>query len=210
MKKDAASTSRMGRPRQFEADDTLNTIMRVFWRKGYHGTSLSDLTEATGVSRPSLYSAFGNKEAVFRKALDRYVREKLDFIDRACAAPTGRGVAEALLRGMLALQTDPREPKGCLCLVHSVGRGVEPESVRTDIMAHRQAIKNALVTRFERSRTDGDLSPSAGSLAITIFLVALLQGMALQGAAGATRHELESLIVIALAQWPEDDAQTAD
>src|SRR5918911_4969410 len=88
-----------GRPREFDVDDALAAALRVFWTKGYEGTSLNDLTEAMGITRPSLYAAFGNKESLFRKALDLYEREKLEYIGRALEQPTARGVAEALLRG---------------------------------------------------------------------------------------------------------------
>src|SRR5215216_1427212 len=88
-----------GRPREFCVDHALAQALRVFWSKGYEGTSLNDLTEAMGITRPSLYAAFGNKETLFRKALDLYEREKLDYIGKALAEPTARGVAEVMLRG---------------------------------------------------------------------------------------------------------------
>ena len=103
-----------GRPRSFDAGDALERAQRVFWRKGYLGTSMSDLTEATGVNRPSLYAAFGNKEALFRKVMDRYGEGPFAHFAEALAAPTGREVAERLLRGGAALATDPRTPPGCL------------------------------------------------------------------------------------------------
>src|SRR3981189_1908276 len=91
-----------GRPREFCVDEALAKALRVFWSKGYEGASLSDLTEAMGITRPSLYAAFGNKEALFRKALDLYEHDKLAFVGAALEAPTARGVAERLLLGALA------------------------------------------------------------------------------------------------------------
>ena len=76
-----------GRPREFCVDYALAQALRVFWEKGYDGTSLTDLTDAMGITRPSLYAAFGNKEALFRKALDLYEREKLDYIGKALEKP---------------------------------------------------------------------------------------------------------------------------
>jgi AcrR family transcriptional regulator len=103
-----------GRPREFCTDTALAAALRVFWSKGYEGTSLADLTEAMGITRPSLYAAFGNKEALFHKALDLYEQEKLEYMRAALEQPTARGVAETILRGALAMQTSPGEPKGCL------------------------------------------------------------------------------------------------
>src|SRR5687767_3693461 len=88
-----------GCPREFCVDEALAAALQVFWSKGYEGTSLTALTEAMGITRPSLYAAFGNKEPLFRKALDLYQREKLAYVGRALGQPTARGVAEVLLRG---------------------------------------------------------------------------------------------------------------
>src|SRR3569623_860019 len=94
-----------GRPREFCVDEALVAALRVFWSKGYEGASMTDLTDAMGITRPSLYAAFGNKEALFRKALDLYEREKLAYIGEALKAPTSREVVERLLHGALAMQT---------------------------------------------------------------------------------------------------------
>src|SRR3546814_20726698 len=89
----------MGRPRELCVDMALGAALRVFWAKGYECASIADLTEAMGITKPSLYAAFGNKEALFNKALDLYEREKLDYMQAALAAPTARGVAERLMHG---------------------------------------------------------------------------------------------------------------
>src|SRR3982751_2569462 len=88
-----------GRPREFDVDEALAAALRVFWAKGYEGASLSDLTEAMGITRPSLYAAFGNKEALFHKALELYEREKLAYIGEALQAPTSRAGAARMSRG---------------------------------------------------------------------------------------------------------------
>jgi AcrR family transcriptional regulator len=203
VKKAAACAVRIGRPREFDVDQALDAVMRVFWCKGFEGTSLGDLTDATGISRPSLYLAFGNKEALFKKALERYTHVKLDFIYRAIEAPTARGVAEGLLRGMLAMQTSETDPKGCMGVINSVACGAEAESSRADVLALGLVIKNALIARFQRARDDGDLSPGADPVTITVYLIAILQGTALQAGAGAGCQELKSLIDGTLALWPK-------
>src|SRR5690606_10983188 len=102
----AGTCTARGRPREFDPDQALASALGVFWSKGYEGTSMTDLTEAMGITKPSLYAAFGNKEALFSRALDLYEREKLAYIGEAMAAPTTKGVAEKLLRGALKMQTD--------------------------------------------------------------------------------------------------------
>src|SRR5438067_13350951 len=111
-KRQAAST--VGRPRAFDADEALDQALTVFWRKGYEGTSLPDLTRVMGINRPSLYAAFGNKEALFRRALDRYAEGPAAYVREALNEPTAWGAAERLLHGAIDLLTDPRHPRGCL------------------------------------------------------------------------------------------------
>ena len=89
-------TAQRGRPRAFDADAALDGALKVFWEKGYDGASLPDLTRAMGINRPSLYAAFGNKESLFRKALDRYAEGPAAFVRKALEEPTARAVAEKL------------------------------------------------------------------------------------------------------------------
>src|SRR5271156_3918908 len=105
---------RTGRPRNFCTETVLDRAMEVFWRKGYEGASLSDLTEAMGINRPSLYAAFGDKEALFRKVLDRYEEGPAAYVYEALKERTARAVAESLLRRAAKGSIDPRNPRGCL------------------------------------------------------------------------------------------------
>src|SRR5579859_5816189 len=103
-----------GRPRCFCEDVALEAAMRVFWEKGYEGASLTDLTEAMGINRPSLYAAFGDKEALFLKVIEHYANGPASYRRQALAEPTAHRVIEALLRGSLKLLGDPHNPRGCL------------------------------------------------------------------------------------------------
>lgn len=191
-----------GRPREFDLDDALAAALRVFWTKGYEGASLSDLTEAMGITRPSLYAAFGNKESLFRKALDLYEREKLAYVGEALAAPTSRQVAERLLRGALEMQTSDCEPKGCMRVISSVTCGAEDESIRADLMARRQSSQRAICERLEQAKSDGDLPPDSDVEGLCAYLVAILQGIAIQGSSGASKAQLEALVETSLVMWP--------
>ena len=191
-----------GRPREFDVDDALAAALRVFWSKGYEGASLTDLTEAMGITRPSLYAAFGNKEALFRKALDLYEREKLAYIGEALAAPTSRQVAERMLTGALEMQTSECEPRGCLRVISTMSCGAEAESVRSDLIARRASSQKALTDRMQRAKDEGDLPPHTDVEGITNYLLAILQGMSVQAGSGASKAQLEEVVRTSLAMWP--------
>lgn len=192
-----------GRPREFCVDQALAAALKVFWSKGYEGASLSDLTEAMGITRPSLYAAFGNKESLFCKALDLYQREKLSYIDQALDAPTARGVAENLLRGALQMQTaECGDPKGCMGVINSVACGVEAASIREEVLKRGAFARQAIVDRFEQARLEGELPEGMDAEGLVSFLLALLQGISLQGGSGASREALEQLVETSLQVWP--------
>jgi AcrR family transcriptional regulator len=197
-----AYTPTKGRPREFCLDEALAAALRVFWSKGYEGASMTELTEAMGITKPSLYAAFGNKEALFRKTLDLYEREKMAYVGQALAKPTAREVAEHMLRGSVENQTSSCEPRGCLGVISSVACGAEAESIRADVHERSKVAKAALIERMEQAKTEGDLPDDVDVEALTGFLYALLQGMAVQAGAGATRAELDRLVDTSMMMWP--------
>jgi AcrR family transcriptional regulator len=185
-------------------DAALAQALRVFWEKGYDGTSLNDLTEAMGITRPSLYAAFGNKEALFRKALDLYEREKLDYINKALEQPTARGVAEVLLRGAVDNACSNEEPHGCLGVITSVACGEEAEAIREEVLERGKVAKQALIDRLERAKAEGDLPATVEIGGLTSLLYAVVQGICLQAGSGATRDDLEKLVDAGLMLWPSN------
>ncbi|MBC2667293.1 TetR/AcrR family transcriptional regulator [Novosphingobium flavum] len=190
-----------GRPRQFDLDEALAAALRVFWTKGYEGASLSDLTEVMGITRPSLYAAFGNKENLFRQALDLYEREKLAYIGRAIEAPTARAVAENMLFGAVDTVTGS-ECRGCMGVIASVAcQTVEP-SIRDDVNSRAESAKRVIVDRFQRAIDAGEFHGPTNAEAITRYLIAIMQGMSVQAQSGATREELLQVVESALAAWP--------
>ena len=197
-----ARPSAKGRPREFDVEAALAAALGVFWSRGYEGASLTDLTEAMGISRPSLYAAFGNKEALFRRALDLYEREKLGYMAQALDAPTSREVVERLLAGALDSMTSSCGPRGCLGVIGSMACGSEAEGVRAEVIARREPAKRAMVARFERARDEGDLPPTADPAGLARLLIAVMQGMAVQAGSGEEREELSGLVEAALAAWP--------
>ena len=206
--KDAACTV-VGRPREFDMEDALAAALKVFWRKGYDSASLSDLTDAMGITRPSLYCAFGNKEELFKKALDLYEREKLCFIDQALAKPTAFEAVQFLLLKGADAHSDPENP-GCM-EVNSVLTcgGIASESVRQELVNRRFGIETRLRDRFERAKREGDIRADTDTAALTSYVIALAQGMALQASMGMSLKDMRGVVEMALQAWPCGCAKTA-
>lgn len=191
-----------GRPRAFDAAAALDRALHVFWQNGYEGASLPALTRAMGINRPSLYAAFGNKQALFRRAVDRYCEGPAGYWRRALAKPTARGVVEALFEGAIGLVTRSGNPHGCLLVQGGLACGKGADSVRKELTRRRQDGVKALRRRFERARREGDLPRSADSAELASFVATVLHGMSVQAASGADRRQLRAVAKTALRAWP--------
>src|SRR4029079_14077782 len=135
------TAAQRGRPRAFDPDAALDQAMRVFWAKGYEGTSLSNLTQAMRINRPSLYAAFGNKEQLFRKVLDRYMNGPVAWFGKALGAAKARDVIEQIFLGAANMPSDPRSPAGCLVVQGALACGDGAGPGRKGIAARRAAAK---------------------------------------------------------------------
>jgi AcrR family transcriptional regulator len=192
----------MGRPREFDVDLALDRALHVFWGKGYEGTSLSDLTRAMRINRPSLYAAFGNKEQLFRKALDRYAEGPAAYVREALDATTARAVVERLLRGAIDMVTNPRAPAGCFMVQGALACGNAASSVRQEMSSRRAAGEAALRRRLQRAKRERDLPSNTDPTNLARYIVTVMHGMAVQRAGGATRSQLLRVMKTALRAWP--------
>jgi AcrR family transcriptional regulator len=192
----------MGRPRAFNMDQALDQALHVFWKKGYEGTSIVDLTEAIGINPPSLYAAFGNKETLFKKALDRYEARRDEIFEEAFAAPTARKAIQRLLEGTAERLSGRDGPSGCLMVQAALCGGEECDSVRKDLAARRAKGEVLIRKRLERGKKEGDLPKDADLIGLARYLATVMQGMAVQAASGASRKELRAIVNTALRAWP--------
>jgi len=192
-----------GRPRAFDPDAALERAMHVFWAKGYEGASLSDLTRAMRINRPSLYAAFGNKEQLFSKVLDRYMDGPLAYFGKALAAPRARDVVEQIFFGAARMAGDPRFPSGCLMVQGALAVGNAARSVQKETVGRRAASEVALRRRLQRAKREGDLPKNSDPAELARYVMTVLQGMAVQGANGAGRDQLRRVAQIALRAWPK-------
>jgi AcrR family transcriptional regulator len=192
-----------GRPRAFEIEQALDCALQVFWSKGYEGASLSDLTNAMGINRPSLYAAYGNKEALFRKALRRYIEGPAAYIDGALNQPTARKVAEGMFDGLIRLLTNPRYPGGCLIVQCALTCGDEARSIREELLQRRLEVEALLRRRLERARKSGDLGKNSSPAELSRYLTTIMRGIAVRASDGATRAELRRDAELAMRAWPK-------
>jgi AcrR family transcriptional regulator len=192
----------MGRPREFNVELALDRALEVFWRHGYEGASIVDLTTAMGINPPSLYAAFGNKAELFCKALNRYVERHSKHWDDALGAPTARAAVERLLRYSADFLTEKCNPRGCLIVRSSVSCNEAEDAVQKELTARRAQGEVRLRERFKHAQKDGEMPAALDPADYARYIMTVLEGMSVRAAAGATRKELHKIADMALLAWP--------
>ena len=192
----------MSRPRTFCEVSALDRALEVFWRSGYEGTSISALTEAMGINRPSLYATYGNKEELFQKALARYIELKNEFFEEVLAEPTARQVVAKLLDGAAEILTDRNHPVGCLSVQGALACSAESEPVHTELAKIRAQYEARLRQRFEEECADGRLPAGTDPEVLARFVATISHGMSVQASGGATCEQLREVAAIAMRAWP--------
>lgn len=178
----------VGRPREFDPEQVVDTAMKLFWARGFDSVSISEVTAATGVNRRSIYAEFGSKEQLYERALQRYHAGPGGYLLAALALPTAREVAEAMLHG--AADTVSGEPHGCLTVDDGPG-----------LAEMRAATVHKIAERFDEAVAAGELT-GIDTLVLARWLAATSQGIAIQARSGASRADLHALANLALAGWP--------
>jgi AcrR family transcriptional regulator len=183
--------------------------MAVFWRQGYEGASLADLTAAMGINSPSLYACFGSKEGLFRAVLERYDARRNEFMTAVVAAPTAEAVATTFLEGVahFAADTSGRTPPGCLLLQSGLTCG--DKVIHEELARHRAEKEAALCARFETAKAEGDLPETADPGGLARYLAAMANGICVQATTGASADELLAVARLALASWPKGQKKSA-
>jgi AcrR family transcriptional regulator len=197
-----AQNRKMGRPLGFAENEALEAAMKVFWEKGFEGSTLADLTEAMGINRSSMYATFGDKEALFRLAIARYAEGPAAYARAALEQPTVRAVVEALLRGALKLLGDPSHPRGCLSVQGALACGAHAEPMKQALIDWRMQGESEIQKRMQRARREGDLAKDVDPGDLARYISTVLTGMAIQAANGSTRAEMTRLVEFVLRSAP--------
>jgi AcrR family transcriptional regulator len=190
-----------GRPREFDYDAALDQAVNVFWSKGYEGTSVSDLTRATGINRPSLYAAFVDKESLFRRAMKRYVSRQGDYFEQALSEPDVRTAMNRLLDSVINAMTERGAPHGCLLVHGALVGGHSIINLQSESAALRSKGESAIRKRLERAKAEGELHAGAEPRVLARYFATFINGLAVQAAGGTPRRKLRALkdwIILAL------------
>ncbi|MGQ0653757.1 MAG: TetR/AcrR family transcriptional regulator [Betaproteobacteria bacterium] len=198
---DATATGRSrGRPRAFDREQALERAMQVFWKQGYEGTSIQDLTAAMGINPPSLYAAFGDKEQLVLEAIARYEGKRDEIMALVEDAPSAREGVARLLRGAAAWLP---QCGGCMLVLSAGACSEAAAKVQEKIAQRRCSQKERLKARIDRGLRDGDVPRGADSAALAEFYTTVLQGMSIRARDGATRKQLNAVAEAALGAWPQ-------
>jgi AcrR family transcriptional regulator len=192
----------MGRPREFSTEEALDRALQVFWQHGYEGTSVAELCQAMGISPPSLYAAFGNKEGLFRQVLERYVAERAAFWDESLALADPRDMVERLLRGTADFLTDACNPPGCLLVRGAIACSDMAQDIHNELIARRKAAQIKLEERLYAAKAAGQLPADLDPGAFSRYIATVLGGMSVHCAGGADRAELHGIVDMAMRAWP--------
>jgi AcrR family transcriptional regulator len=187
-----------GRPRSFDEEQAIDSAMRVFWEKSYEGATMADLTEATGLNRSSIHAAFGSKEGLFLKVVERYWEGPMSHIPKALAEPTLPRVVEALIRGMVNFLSTPGNPKGCLAVHGALVCGTNGERVMQFMAEWRKTTVSMIKKRIQQAQRKGELRGEVNAADYARYIAAMMAGLVVQSLNGANRAELTRLADMAL------------
>lgn len=189
----------VGRPRSFDKEEALKKAMHVFWEKGYEGTSMADLIESIGMKAPSLYAAFGNKDAIFKEVVQKYLPIVVN--GQLATLNNTSDIVEAVentLKECVRLFTSPDNPHTCLIMTAAINASPEHQDHVVSLRAMREDYRNAWVQRFVRAEQERQLTGQLSPQQLADFYVTLIQGMSLRAKDGANKQDLTRTAEIAL------------
>ncbi len=194
-----------GRPLSFDRNAALLTAMELFQRHGYEGTSIADLTRSIGISAPSLYNAFGDKESLFKEAVAHYIAHDGGATLRALRQhpDSARKAIDAMLQAAVQSQSGCGEGRGCLVVLGAANCGEENQRMDDFLKGHRQATVEAIQQRLVQAQVDGELPVDFDTQALACFYAAILNGIAIQVKDGAPAGALSAVADAAMRAWPD-------
>lgn len=191
-----------GRPRAFDIDTALLAAMDVFRHKGYEGTSITDLTQALGLNRPSLYAAFGNKDALFIKVLNRYMHSITAYVDEVLEEKSTRVMVQKLLLQSIDTFIFDSPPKGCLAILSSVSSELSTLGIQQKLASTLMDNIHHLEQRLALAIQEGDLPEDADPAALAHYIATIHRGLSIQVSNGVAKNELVKVVEQVMKTWP--------
>jgi AcrR family transcriptional regulator len=203
MNKALLPTRPRGRPRAFDRDDALDRAMRLFWRRGYEATSVSDLTESMGITPPSLYAAFGDKKRLFLEAVDRYQAGPGSFAQAAlCDEPTAERAMRRLLLDTIESFFEPKNPKGCMVVLAATNCTTESSDILDELASRRRAAERLVRDRIAAGRDAGEFAADTDVDTLAGVIITTLYGLSIKARDGAARASLRKVVEQVMSMWP--------
>jgi AcrR family transcriptional regulator len=203
MKRERTPARGPGRPRSFDRQEALCAALRVFRERGYEGTSMADLQKALGgLSPPSIYAAFGSKEALFKEAVSLYTSQTRARVSRVLEdAPSTKAAVEGMLRSAVLGTTEPDEPRGCLLVQGALACSPSSDDVQQYLHEQRLEGHRMLIKRLKAGVAAGDVPARTDIAAVAAFYTTLIHGISIQAKDGASRASLMATVECAMAAW---------
>jgi AcrR family transcriptional regulator len=192
-----------GRPRGFDREAALHAAMLLFWKHGFDGTSYTDLTMATGMSKPTIYATFGDKVELFRKAMLAYAEQATKVYKEALEQPTAREAVEACLRLARGLNAQMNEPKVCFLVQGALTGSADTQDFRDELGTLQRQATQLLHKRLEQGKRKGELPSTANTTVMAEYFTSVVTGLSVQAANGAAARDLNEVIEMAMASWPK-------
>lgn len=202
LKTPAAKGRKVGRPRSFDPDLALRAVLLLFWKHGFDGTSYTELTAATGMSKPTIYATFGDKVELFRKAVVLYAEQSIKVYQQALAQPTARGAVEACLRLARGLNPQTDEPQVCFLVQGALTGSADTQELRDELSSLQRQATLLLQKRLEKGQRKGELPSTANTRVMAEYFTSVVTGLSVQAATGATHQDLKQVVDMALVSWP--------
>ncbi|MDR3431413.1 MAG: TetR/AcrR family transcriptional regulator [Rouxiella aceris] len=194
-----------GRPKQFDRGTALSKALNLFWRHGYEATSLADLVEATGAKAPTLYAEFGNKEGMFRAAVEHYLATFYEKSFCLLSRPdlSVEQVIEKYLRTTAEMFTDCSTPSGCFIINAASGMSAASQDIAEMLRGRHLAQERTLFEFFEKRKLSGEFPNATDSSLLAKYIATFVQGMSVQARDGADTEQLGRIVDILMHAWPQ-------
>jgi len=202
MNKAVPSSRPRGRPRAFDRDEALDRAMHLFWRRGYEATSVSDLTEAMGITPPSLYAAFGDKKRLFLEAVDRYQSGPGSFARAAFNEPTAERAMRRLMMDTIESFFEKNNPRGCMVVLAATNCSTDSSDILDELAGRRRMAERLVRDRIAAGRAAGDIPPDADVDTLAGMIVTTLYGLSIKARDGASRASLRKVVDQMMSMWP--------